>query len=124
MDKKNENGAPSGTGSRASTEPVPVSALTGFDPSRSVGLTLSPLDLERLTEALRLIGIARGWGHGPGAHCGKGERIAGFYYANGDAQQGDVYPAYCIGAIRQLLIDLGAKVAKARSSTPPTPEIE
>lgn len=76
----------------------------------AVTVELSPSMVANLMIAERFIGIANGYGNGPGAHCGKGERIAGFYYPNGRARDEEIFPARSIGAIRELVLDLATAI--------------
>jgi len=82
---------------RLSTTPIPET-----DDYRR-GIEFTPRMIENLRLAESLVSIGEGWGHGPG---GKGKRIAGFYYDNSEAKKANVFPAHCVGAIRDLILAL------------------
>lgn len=88
----------------------------GFDPSRSISVVLPRGLLDQLAVAERLAEISFGYGHGPGAHCEKGERIAGYYYRNADAKAANVMPAHSMGATRYVIRALAELVRDSDGS--------
>lgn len=85
------------------------------EPEAGIAVSLSARDIENLMMAAKLVALSNGFGHGPGGLCKKGERIAGFYYLSNRAAEREVMPAHCVGAMRNLVIDLQEKVHLARA---------